>query len=193
IVHCPSQSEMTDEVRQVFLDKHNEYRSLVAKGEAVDARGGTTPKAAKLPKLTYDCEIESRAMSWIKKCMYMPSRLSKRLNLGENMFMSYEAKDNKTAAAEESTFSWFSSLQNVGIGDATVFNKNMIYDGVGYYTQLVWQNTHKIGCAVASCNSMTLVGCLYNPSGNIEGEVIYEIGEPCTGCTCSKDEGLCVV
>ncbi|VDO58944.1 unnamed protein product, partial [Haemonchus placei] len=140
------------------------FRSLVAKGEAVDARDGSC-------------------------------RRGKTSGLNSSM-------DSNGQALLQSTFSWFSSLQNVGIGDETVFNKNMIYDGVGYYTQLVWQNTHKIGCAVASCNSMTLVvvhfvrGDIFQKvlfSGNIEGEVIYEIGEPCTGCTCSKDEGLCVV
>ncbi|VDO86474.1 unnamed protein product [Haemonchus placei] len=59
-------------------------------------------------------------------------------------------------------------------------------------SQMVWQDTHKLGCAVVSCSNMMLIGCLYNPSGNIEGKPIYEMGEPCTGCSCSKEEGLCV-
>ncbi|VDL68791.1 unnamed protein product [Nippostrongylus brasiliensis] len=46
-------NRMTDEVRQVFLDTHNEWRSLVARGKAEDpaATGGFTPKASQMPKL----------------------------------------------------------------------------------------------------------------------------------------------
>uniref|UniRef100_A0A7I5EC77 SCP domain-containing protein n=1 Tax=Haemonchus contortus TaxID=6289 RepID=A0A7I5EC77_HAECO len=192
--HCPSQSEMTDEVRQMFLDKHNKFRSIVAKGEAKDALGGNAPKAAKLPKLTYDCDVESKAMEWIKKCEYESSHLNKSLDLGENLFMTTRTND-KVVAADQSTNSWFSSLAIAGVGKENIFKDDLHYAGSHYYTQMVWQDTHKLGCAAVACKRMMLVGCLYNPSGNIDGKLIYEIGEPCSGsgCKCSKDEGLCVV
>nr|CDJ96769.1 unnamed protein product [Haemonchus contortus] len=154
---------MTDKVRQVFLDKHNEYRSLVAKGEAKDAFGGNAPKATKMSMLTYDCGIESKALAWIKKCVYDSARLDKSLNLGENLYMLYDPHVDKAKAANVSSSAWFSSLQIVGVGPANVFTRDVLYRGAGYYTQMVWQKTRKLGCAVVSCNSMTLIGCLYNP------------------------------
>ncbi|PIO65824.1 hypothetical protein TELCIR_12487 [Teladorsagia circumcincta] len=47
------------------------------------------------------------------------------------------------------------------------------------------------------CEKMTYAGCEYSPVGNIIGASIYEIGEPCSkcdckGCTCDKEDGLCV-
>ncbi|PIO69912.1 hypothetical protein TELCIR_08254 [Teladorsagia circumcincta] len=68
------------------------------------------------------------------------------------------------------------------------------------YLKLAWQWSSKIGCAIQDCSTFTYAGCEYNPSGNILGSMIYEIGEPCkvdadckcTGCTCSVDEALCV-
>ncbi|RCN30618.1 shTK domain protein [Ancylostoma caninum] len=42
---------MTDEVRKKFLDMHNNYRSMVAKGEAKDGAGGYAPRAARMKKM----------------------------------------------------------------------------------------------------------------------------------------------
>ncbi|PIO60940.1 hypothetical protein TELCIR_17552 [Teladorsagia circumcincta] len=48
---CSLNNGMTDEVRQMFVDKHNQYRSLVAKGLAVNPIGGFAPKAARMLKV----------------------------------------------------------------------------------------------------------------------------------------------
>jgi uncharacterized protein YkwD len=40
----------------------------------------------------------------------------------------------------------------------------------GHYTQVVWQNTQKVGCAVAICpNKSQLWVCNYDPAGNYIG------------------------
>jgi len=45
----------------------------------------------------------------------------------------------------------------------------------GHYTQMVWHNTSKVGCAMAACsNSHEQVWvCHYSPAGNIAGEKPY--------------------
>ncbi|PIO64432.1 hypothetical protein TELCIR_13940 [Teladorsagia circumcincta] len=48
---CSLNNGMTDEARQMFVDKHNEYRSLVAKGLAANPIGGFAPKAARMLKV----------------------------------------------------------------------------------------------------------------------------------------------
>nr|CDJ90169.1 SCP extracellular domain containing protein [Haemonchus contortus] len=40
---CPDKDGMSDEVRKMFVDKHNEYRTLVARGEAKNKLGGNAP------------------------------------------------------------------------------------------------------------------------------------------------------
>ncbi|RCN53362.1 hypothetical protein ANCCAN_00425, partial [Ancylostoma caninum] len=48
---------MTDVERRKFLDIHNEYRSLVARGEAVDkaSKSKYAPMAARMKKMVRQC------------------------------------------------------------------------------------------------------------------------------------------
>ncbi|PIO74394.1 hypothetical protein TELCIR_03601, partial [Teladorsagia circumcincta] len=65
---------------------------------------------------------------------------------------------------------------------------------------LAWQNTYRVGCGVVYCNGWVITGCEYNPPGNVIGNIIYEMGDPCstdadcncTGCKCSQEEALCI-
>ncbi|CAJ1936224.1 unnamed protein product [Sphenostylis stenocarpa] len=48
-------------------------------------------------------------------------------------------------------------------------------DGVcGHYTQVVWRNTLRVGCAKVACDDGgTFIGCNYDPPGNYIGERPY--------------------
>ncbi|CAG2213593.1 unnamed protein product [Mytilus edulis] len=64
----------------------------------------------------------------------------------------------------------------------------------GHYTQVVWADSTKLGCAVGSCPSMTnlpsyfrnvkFVVCNYGPGGNFNGRKPYE-----EGTAASNDNG----
>lgn len=43
----------------------------------------------------------------------------------------------------------------------------------GHYTQMVWKNTSKIGCAKAECRGSVIVVCNYDPPGNVLGQKPY--------------------
>ncbi|KAK6945914.1 CAP domain [Dillenia turbinata] len=44
----------------------------------------------------------------------------------------------------------------------------------GHYTQVVWRNSHRIGCARVQCNNgWWFVSCNYDPPGNYVGERPY--------------------
>ncbi|KAF8019720.1 hypothetical protein BT93_G0423 [Corymbia citriodora subsp. variegata] len=44
----------------------------------------------------------------------------------------------------------------------------------GHYTQVVWRNSVRLGCAKAQCTtSGTLVTCNYDPPGNFDGQKPY--------------------
>ena len=44
----------------------------------------------------------------------------------------------------------------------------------GHYTQIVWENSVRLGCAKVSCdNGQTFIACNYDPQGNIVGEWPY--------------------
>ncbi|KAJ4714486.1 pathogenesis-related protein 1-like [Melia azedarach] len=45
----------------------------------------------------------------------------------------------------------------------------------GHYTQIVWRDSRKVGCAKVQCSNKggTFVTCNYEPAGNIQGEKPY--------------------
>ncbi|WP_438794038.1 pathogenesis-related family 1 protein [Salmonella sp. NW1113] len=44
----------------------------------------------------------------------------------------------------------------------------------GHYTQVVWRNTVRVGCAKVRCNNGgTFIGCNYDPPGNWVGQKPY--------------------
>ncbi|XGW22599.1 hypothetical protein V3C99_005093 [Haemonchus contortus] len=155
---------MSDEVRQTFVNKHNAYRTLVAKGEAKNAKeiGGYAPKAARMLKVTYDCAIEENTMNFAKKCVFAHNSYADRNYWGQNLYMTSILKQNKTAAAAESVDLWFDELQQNGVPVDNVMTMAVFNRGVGHYTQVVWQWSNKIGCAVEWCSDMTFVACEYD-------------------------------
>lgn len=81
------------------------------------------------------------------------------------------------------------------------------YNNHGHFTQMIWWNTVRVGCAkigfdppepiYKSYKSQIIITCHYAPAGNEMDGNIYEVGEPCSKCSdkrrkCSKKyEGLC--
>lgn len=45
--------------------------------------------------------------------------------------------------------------------------------GWGHYTQLVWRNTKRLGCAKVECGHNVIIVCNYDPRGNILGQTPY--------------------
>nr|CDJ92140.1 SCP extracellular domain containing protein [Haemonchus contortus] len=198
---CPGLNNgMTDEARKMFVDKHNEYRSLIAKGQAKGKNGQFAPKAARMLKVNYDCDVEANAMEWAKNCTFGLNTAAMLKRWGNNMNMIPSKMDNKTEAAAASVTAWFSDLQKYGVPENNVFTMN-IYTTLSKYSQFAWQSSNRIGCVVVPCwSSWTVVVCEYNPGGDLPNEVIYDVGDPCTkdadcqcsGCVCSRDEALCI-
>ncbi|PIO72780.1 SCP-like protein [Teladorsagia circumcincta] len=175
-------------------------RSIIAKGQAKDPIGGFAPKAARMMKVIYDCDVEQTMMEWAKKCHTWQAPSSARKGYGQNRFSIKPIEPNKTIVAEKAVDNWFSQLAQHGVPQENKLTLQVFDRGVWYYTQLAWQWSYKIGCAVVDCKTFTYAGCEYNPSGNFLGSMIYEIGEPCKtnadckceGCGCSHEEALCV-
>ncbi|CAB4290778.1 unnamed protein product [Prunus armeniaca] len=68
------------------------------------------------------------------------------------------------------------------------YDSNSCADGkvCGHYTQVVWRNTARVGCAKVRCNSGgTFIGCNYDPPGNYVGQKPYNSYAkilPCARC-----------
>ncbi|VBB34687.1 unnamed protein product [Acanthocheilonema viteae] len=82
-------------------------------------------------------------------------------------------------------------------------NKDGIFmpHGENMPEMMIWGKTQEIGCGIAPYNKRPsnafLFVCHYWPPGNVENELIYELGESCedeSDCDdgkCLKESGLC--
>ncbi|KAK6744005.1 hypothetical protein RB195_010981 [Necator americanus] len=200
---CSSNNGMTDSVRQTFLSMHNKFRSSVARGLEPDALGGNAPKAAKMLKMVYDCSIEASALRHAQKCISEHSNKKDRPGLGENIYTTTALNFDKVKAASQASQLWWGELKKFGVGPSNILTTelwNRKNTQIGHYSQMAWETSYRLGCAISHCPKFTLGVCQYGPGGNILDHLIYTIGNPCTsdaGCpgsyTCSVAEGLCNV
>ncbi|VDL75119.1 unnamed protein product [Nippostrongylus brasiliensis] len=173
---CPTlNNKMTDEIRQIFLDTHNKWRSL-----------------------WYDCKLEESSKQVAEKCANKHSYG----DYGENLFAASFSGYDQDEVAKMAVDQWAGELKKFGVGD------NLIYPTpglTGHYTQVVWQNTTRVGCYINdecfpdSAGWKTQVVCQYKPTGNFMRWEVYSKGEPCKNdsdckcknCSCLAEEGLC--
>ncbi|KAK2885281.1 hypothetical protein Q8A67_016118 [Cirrhinus molitorella] len=158
---------LTEQERSTIVDMHNELRSKVQ------------PSAAFMQKVVWDEGLRLVAELYAAKCIW--DHNPELENLGENLFVG-TGPFNVTKAM----LNWFE--EHVDYDHET---DNCPEDKMcGHYTQMVWADSKKIGCAAHLCDKLenldfekaTLLVCDYFPQGNFEGQKPYESGEPCSKC-----------
>lgn len=117
--------EMTAEVRQWFLDRHNAYRNQVALGLAIIGNGFTT-QAADMHVMEYDEELEYIARCWTNKCIFGHDqcRNTKDFYVGQNGFSLWSsaagAELRTKDIIEKSVFAWY-ALQSYYLANIMLY------------------------------------------------------------------------
>merc|ERR1712203_797837 len=109
---------MTDAGKVAILEKHNELRRRVAKGEE-----SGQPAAADMRELVWDDELEAIAQRWADQCTFEHDSVRTLLDgtrVGQNLYQSFSSAETNQAGLDAAI-------------DATV--------------QVVWAETDKLGCA----------------------------------------------
>jgi len=153
---------------QAFLDAHN----LVRSGCGVTISPAPTPA---LPLLEWSTSAAAIAQAWANGCTWAhnPGRASDGVARGENIAASTGGLDGAAAVAM-----WAGEWKHYA------YRSNTCAAGeqCGHYTQLVWRNTLRVGCATARCttgspftssSTWTFVVCDYEPPGNYVGQKPY--------------------
>ena len=148
-----------------FIDSHNTFRN------------DTNPPATNMRPINWSSNLADGAASWAGKCNFKHSQTP---GVGENLYASSRRTPNSsTYNPREAVDSWGNE------GAFYDYNANACEPGktCGHYTQVVWADSDKVGCAVQDCPSIqgiswpnggTMVVCQYSPPGNYVGRKPYE-------------------
>ena len=140
----------TENEKIEILNAHNHERNLVGNAD-----------------LTWDRNLELFAADRAKTLAERDNGLSHRPNnsYGENCYWTSSNHINAT----EAILAFNDEKNDYQYGPVT----NSNYKVTGHYTQVIWYNTTKVGCAGATGTGGTFVVCNYNPPGNYLGDYPY--------------------
>ncbi|XP_061662725.1 peptidase inhibitor 16-like isoform X1 [Syngnathoides biaculeatus] len=173
-------SLLNEEEEELLVELHNYYR------------GQVFPSASAMLPLKWDPTLKLLAEGYAAKCIW--NHNPDLEDTGENLYAGTGPVDLRAALEK-----WF--LEHLSYD----FQNNSCDDDkmCGHYTQMVWSDTHRVGCAVHLCNNMeglewekiSFLVCNYYPAGNYEDERPYVEGDSCSQCpeklqTCENN--LCV-
>eukprot|EP00063_Salmo_salar_P015167 XP_013990002.1 PREDICTED: peptidase inhibitor 16 [Salmo salar] len=182
VTQCPAACQLSQEDAETLMELHNSYR------------GQVVPSATYMRKVKWDEKLKILAEGYAVKCVLEQNPDLELLNTGENLFVSNEPLDlNMTME------NWF--LEHLDYD----YNNNSCQDDrmCGHYTQMVWADSHSVGCAAHRCDTIeglsfekvTFLVCNYYPKGKFKDGKPYEEGEWCSRCPDNVprcDQNLCV-
>ncbi|NXG87453.1 GRPL2 protein, partial [Stercorarius parasiticus] len=150
-----------------------------------DLRSKVQPPASNMQYMTWDAALARTARAWANKCIFE-----------HNIYLSkkHQCHPNFTSVGENI---WVGSCQAFYVADAIkawydevrfyTFAVQKCTKTCGHYTQVVWDYSYKIGCAVTLCKEVAGIQnaanfiCNYSPSGNLPRRPYIE-GKSCSNC-----------
>lgn len=184
----PVSDPFSDLVRNGIVDKHNEHRGAVTDENA---------NAVVIPDIEWDTNLEAfadnAASQMAENCQMSHTSSDARKNIagwegtyvGENLAYSastaYVDVDEQKLLeiAVKGVNGWNSERQWYHISSNTCDDGKVC----GHYTQEVWDDSTKVGCAIKKCASASMpsyiLACNYGPGGNMNGKRPYN-REGCT-------------
>lgn len=137
-----------------------EVEVLLAEHDRVRADVGVGP-------MIWSAELAAYAQNWGDQLVAKGCQFEHRPDpaFGENLFRGTEGAYTVADAVR----SWEDEKEDYNGGALTETNW---YD-TGHYTQMVWRQTTRLGCASVACNGNMMIVCNYDPPGNMLGQRPY--------------------
>lgn len=152
-----------------WLEPHNLLRQQLNAGLLPNS---PTP-AVPVDDLQWDNNLEQVAQDYADGCVFAhnPDRTTQYQTLGGTESSVGENLASSTATLNEQQFlDLWASEESVFVYEAIDVTNFGVF---GHYTQLIWDNTTHIGCAISNCGSFDMAVCNYAPSGNSIGQYPY--------------------
>ncbi|CAD6185129.1 unnamed protein product [Caenorhabditis auriculariae] len=165
-----SNDNMSDASRIWTLNQHNFYRSRIARGLEWNGETNTSqPKAARMLKMEYDCKLEAYAQEWANNCVFAHSNNYERPNQGQNLYMTSFSNPDPRGLFHTAIEKWWQELEEFGTPEDNMLTADLWAKkgkDIGHYTQMAWERSFRLGCAMTVCPHMAFVVCHYSPAGN---------------------------
>jgi hypothetical protein len=159
---------LTQDVIDAFVAAHNQARS-----------GPLNPTPSPpLPPVSWDAILADSVYVYAVQCKGSSGLLSHNADrstdyqamggsgyVGENIYGASGAG----ATPDDAVSLWMSEASSYDYASGDLGN-------AGHYTQIVWRDSVRIGCAIVDCPALTYhntVICDYAPGGNISGQKPY--------------------
>jgi len=154
-------------VIDAFVAAHNQERSGPL----------NPPPSPPLPQVSWDAILADSVYNYAIRCVGADGLLSHNANrstdyqmlggsgyVGENIYGS----SGRTVTPDAAVSLW--------MAEASSYDYASNSGSAGHYTQVVWRDSVRIGCAIVDCPALTYhntVICDYAPGGNINGQRPY--------------------
>ncbi|RCN50640.1 SCP-like protein [Ancylostoma caninum] len=160
-------NQVTQEIRDEFVDMHNSYRSLLAEG-LIDTETGVAGPAKKMKKMV---SLRHGTRTERQNCWESSSSSE------ENLYVVGNEGHEPDPVLDAGNKWW-----NEGFHMNQERDKSLYRTGfkMSSFANMAWDTRNKVGCAIVDCSGKTHVVCHYEEK---DGENIYEIGQQCTGCS----------
>lgn len=131
------------------------------------------------PPLQWDPELASIAREHASSCVYGHSKKYGGGGYGQNIAAGYAAKDIQKLLTA------FYNECSAYVGEYGKANPGGSFKSYGHFTQMVWKDTSRLGCATVTCPSLVNASghkdftvCNYKSPGNVSGQYGDNVGAP---------------
>ena len=146
---------------------------LTALDERLLAAHNRERAAAGLPALGWDPELAAGAAEWGEALAeagafeHSPDQSGEPE--GENLWLGTQGH----YTPEDMVGMWIAEKVHYRPGIFPHVSRTGNLDDVGHYTQLMWRDTGRVGCALAAGEEDEVLVCRYSAAGNVEGERVF--------------------
>lgn len=187
VLNCRPPSGMlplSKEDRIYLFNEHNRIRDEIAAGRSKQFKNVT---ASNMNVLTYSLELEFAAQCCANQCKNYTKICQSAPSLGYYRQFKFEflhvGQADKELALRNMIDTLSSELQFIDFTDLGEYIPNLNKDRSA---QMIWGVTTHFGCGRVRNSNVIQIICSYAPPGRVSYSPIFDIGEPCKKCACSK-------
>jgi len=162
------------------LSAHNAVRTNANQGQYA---GQPVPNPL-LKEMSWDDSLAESAQQYANQCVWEHS--SNRINTGDNLYVEGSSNENLVTPISQAVESWAAEYAFYDFSSTSCQDGEMC----GHYTQIVWQESLLVGCAVSRCTPIldsngdalfssnipysNFYVCQYRQAGNLTGLAPYD-------------------